>query len=98
MFFKDVSSEVMTDDVMARLLTFNNVIVTGHQVQSILKTRLFLRMRQSIIYAQPPLRTSKISNSQVLVKMKSKCDYRMHINNIWLKLKLFLSGCLLFSC
>lgn len=32
LFFRDVSSEVMTDDIMARLLTFNNVIVTGHQV------------------------------------------------------------------
>jgi D-lactate dehydrogenase len=32
MFFKDVSTEILTDDVLARLLTFNNVIVTGHQV------------------------------------------------------------------
>lgn len=31
LFFKDVSSEIMEDDVLARLLSFNNVIVTGHQ-------------------------------------------------------------------
>ncbi|KAI9002893.1 D-isomer specific 2-hydroxyacid dehydrogenase [Hyaloraphidium curvatum] len=31
LFFKDLSSEVITDDVFARLLTFNNVLVTGHQ-------------------------------------------------------------------
>lgn len=30
-FFKDCSSEVITDDVLARLLTFPNVIITGHQ-------------------------------------------------------------------
>lgn len=30
-FFKDWSSEVITDDVLARLLTFPNVIITGHQ-------------------------------------------------------------------
>ena len=30
-FFEDRSNNVMTDDVLARLLTFNNVIVTSHQ-------------------------------------------------------------------
>ena len=30
-FFEDKSDEVLTDDVLARLLTFNNVIVTSHQ-------------------------------------------------------------------
>ena len=30
-FFNDWSTEVMTDDVLARLLTFPNVIITGHQ-------------------------------------------------------------------
>ncbi len=30
-FFKDLSAEVVTDDVLARLLTFPNVIITGHQ-------------------------------------------------------------------
>lgn len=30
-FFKDFSSKVITDDVLARLLTFNNVLVTSHQ-------------------------------------------------------------------
>lgn len=31
LFFQDSSSQVMQDDVFARLLTFPNVIVTGHQ-------------------------------------------------------------------
>lgn len=31
LFFEDQSNQVMTDDVFARLLTFPNVIVTGHQ-------------------------------------------------------------------
>jgi D-lactate dehydrogenase len=31
LFFEDASSQVMQDDVFARLLTFPNVIVTGHQ-------------------------------------------------------------------
>jgi D-lactate dehydrogenase len=31
LFFEDHSSEVMADDVFARLLTFPNVLVTGHQ-------------------------------------------------------------------
>ncbi len=31
LFFEDLSNRVMQDDVLARLLTFPNVIVTGHQ-------------------------------------------------------------------
>jgi D-lactate dehydrogenase len=31
LFFRDLSAEVLRDDVFARLLTFPNVIVTGHQ-------------------------------------------------------------------
>ncbi len=31
LFFQDLSSEVITDDVFARLLTFPNVLVTAHQ-------------------------------------------------------------------
>ena len=30
-FFEDFSSEVITDDVLGRLLSFNNVLVTSHQ-------------------------------------------------------------------
>ena len=30
-FFSDWSTDIMTDDVLARLLTFPNVIITGHQ-------------------------------------------------------------------
>ncbi len=30
-FFEDLSGEVLTDDILARLLTFNNVIITSHQ-------------------------------------------------------------------
>ena len=30
-FFEDLSGQVMTDDVLARLMTFPNVIVTAHQ-------------------------------------------------------------------
>ncbi|MBN2144240.1 MAG: cyclic nucleotide-binding domain-containing protein [Candidatus Aureabacteria bacterium] len=30
-FFEDVSDKVLSDDTLARLLTFNNVIVTSHQ-------------------------------------------------------------------
>lgn len=31
LFFEDLSSQVMRDDVFARLLTFPNVLITGHQ-------------------------------------------------------------------
>lgn len=31
LFFEDLSDEVMQDDVFARLLTFPNVLITGHQ-------------------------------------------------------------------
>ncbi len=31
LFFEDMSDIVLTDDVLARLLTFNNVIITSHQ-------------------------------------------------------------------
>ena len=30
-FFKDLSHEINTDDVLSRLMTFKNVIITGHQ-------------------------------------------------------------------
>jgi D-lactate dehydrogenase len=30
-FFEDVSNRVLTDDVLARMLAFNNVIITSHQ-------------------------------------------------------------------
>lgn len=30
-FFEDLSSQVLTDDVLARLLTFSNVLITSHQ-------------------------------------------------------------------
>ena len=30
-FFEDFSDEVLTDDILARLLSFNNVIITSHQ-------------------------------------------------------------------
>jgi D-lactate dehydrogenase len=30
-FFRDLSNQVLTDDVLARLLSFNNVVVTSHQ-------------------------------------------------------------------
>ncbi len=30
-FFHDRSTEIMTDDVLARLMTFNNVVITSHQ-------------------------------------------------------------------
>ena len=31
LFFEDLSSSIVTDDVFQRLLTFPNVVVTGHQ-------------------------------------------------------------------
>ncbi len=31
LFFEDLSNEVVKDDVFQRLLTFPNVLVTGHQ-------------------------------------------------------------------
>ncbi len=30
-FFHDMSDQVLTDDVLARLMTFNNVVITSHQ-------------------------------------------------------------------
>jgi D-lactate dehydrogenase len=30
-FFHNISDKVLTDDVLARLMTFNNVVVTSHQ-------------------------------------------------------------------
>ena len=30
-FFEDLSSQIITDDVLARLMTFNNVLITSHQ-------------------------------------------------------------------
>lgn len=30
-FFSDLSCQILTDDVLARLMTFSNVVITGHQ-------------------------------------------------------------------
>ena len=30
-FFHDISAKILTDDVLARLMTFNNVVITSHQ-------------------------------------------------------------------
>lgn len=30
-FFKDCSDQILTDDILSRLLTFHNVIITAHQ-------------------------------------------------------------------
>ncbi len=30
-FFQDLSGKILTDDILARLLTFSNVLITGHQ-------------------------------------------------------------------
>ena len=31
LFFEDLSNQVLTDDIFARLTTFPNVLITGHQ-------------------------------------------------------------------
>jgi D-lactate dehydrogenase len=31
LFFRDLSAQVLQDDIFARLLTFPNVLITGHQ-------------------------------------------------------------------
>ncbi len=31
LFFRDLSSEIISDDTLQRLISFPNVIVTGHQ-------------------------------------------------------------------
>jgi D-lactate dehydrogenase len=31
LFFEDHSDEIVQDDVIARLMTFNNVLITSHQ-------------------------------------------------------------------
>ena len=31
LFFEDVSDKILEDDIFARLLTFPNVLITGHQ-------------------------------------------------------------------
>jgi D-lactate dehydrogenase len=50
LFFENLSDQVIRDDVFARLLTFPNVLVTGHQG--------FSRRRRS---AHSPRRPSRIS-------------------------------------
>ena len=30
-FFRDISDQVLNDDILARLMTFNNVVITSHQ-------------------------------------------------------------------
>jgi len=47
-FFEDFSNEIIEDDTLARLLTFNNVLITSHQafftreaIENIAETTLY---------------------------------------------------------
>lgn len=57
-FYEDKSDKIIDDDVLARLLSFNNVIVTSHQA--------FSRKRPCITLQRPPFRISKTSAATVL--------------------------------
>jgi hypothetical protein len=57
LFFEDLSNEVVKDDVFQRLLTFPNVIVTGHQLSS--------REKPSPPSHTPPCRTLPTSRQAV---------------------------------
>lgn len=57
-FYEDKSDKIIDDDVLARLLSFNNVIVTSHQA--------FSRRRLCITLQRRPFRISTISAITVL--------------------------------
>jgi D-lactate dehydrogenase len=61
-FFEDRSGLILSDDVFARLLTFPNVIITGHQA-------FFTREALSNIAATTIDNITKFENNQPLEKL-----------------------------
>lgn len=73
LFFEDLSNQVIQDDVFARLLTFPNVVVTGHQafftteaLQAIAKTTL-----SNISDVEQGRECANRLTAEMLVKQKS---------------------------
>jgi len=67
-FFEDLSDRVLSDDVLARLLTFNNVIITSHQ-------GFFTREAMQNIAATTMENISDFFNGR---KLKNEVCYRCH--------------------
>lgn len=61
LFFEDLSDKVIQDDVFMRLLSFNNVLITGHQA--------FLLKKPCRKYPGLPSRTLQVLTKEIL-KMK----------------------------
>ena len=71
LFFRDLSNEVIQDDVFTRLLTFPNVLVTGHQ--AFLTNRALSNIAETTLqnfteFAQ----TGRCQNAVTLAKISGK--------------------------
>ncbi len=65
LFFQDLSNEILTDDVFARLLTFPNVLVTGHQ--AFLTDRALHNIAETTLQNLCDISTNGHSDNQVLL-------------------------------
>ena len=68
LFFQDLSEEVIQDDVFQRLLTFPNVLVTGHQgffTKEALQTIASITVNNIIEFEQTGQCTNSINTSSL---------------------------------
>ncbi|MBK5244936.1 MAG: 2-hydroxyacid dehydrogenase [Eubacteriaceae bacterium] len=64
LFFEDHSDEVLQDDVIARLMTFNNVLITSHQ--AFLTDIALTNIAETTIYNLDCFEKGKVSGNEVL--------------------------------
>ncbi|WP_178987109.1 2-hydroxyacid dehydrogenase [Winogradskyella schleiferi] len=63
LFFEDHSDDILQDDVIARLMTFNNVLITSHQ--AFLTETALTNIAETTIYNLDCFEKGKVSGNQV---------------------------------
>ena len=63
LFFEDRSDEILQDDVIARLMTFNNVLITSHQ--AFLTDTALTNIAETTIYNLDCFEKGKNSENEV---------------------------------
>ena len=63
LFFEDHSEDILQDDVIARLMTFNNVLITSHQ--AFLTETALTNIAETTIYNIDCFENGKVSGNEV---------------------------------
>ncbi len=66
LFFEDHSDTIVQDDIISRLMTFNNVLITSHQ--AFLTHTALKNIAETTLYNLDCFETGKVSGNEVLVE------------------------------